>query len=69
MLAENLGECLINLYEDEQIIIAEFVGGRELHLADSWEIKLFNALNYYKPFVDLINHWSAKGYVPVKIEE
>ena len=69
MLAENLGECLINLYEDEQIKIAEFVGGKELHLADSWEIKLFHALNYYKPFVDLINHWSAKGYVPVKIEE
>ena len=69
MLAENLGECLINLYEDEQIKIAEFVGGRELHLADSWEIKLFHALNYYKPFVDLINHWMAKGYTPVKVEE
>lgn len=69
MLAENLGECLINLYEDEQIKIAEFVGGKELHLADSWEIKLFHALNYYKPFVDLINHWAAKGYVPVMIEE
>lgn len=69
MLAENLGECLINLYEDEQIKIAEFVGDKELHLADNWEIKLFHTLNYYKPFVDLINHWSAKGYVPVKIEE
>ena len=69
MLAENLGECLINLYEDEQIKIAEFVGGRELHLADSWEIKLFHALNYYKPFVDLINHWMAKGYIPVKVEQ
>ena len=69
MLAENLGECLISLYEGEQIKIAEFVGGKELHLEDSWEIKLFNALNYYKPFVDLINHWSAKGYTPVKVEE
>ena len=69
MLAENLGECLINLYEGEQIKIAEFVGGEELHLADSWEIKLFHTLNYYKPFVDLINHWSAKGYIPVKVEE
>lgn len=69
MLAENLGECLINLYEDEQIKIAEFVGGKELHLADNWEIKLFHALNYYKPFVDLINYWAAKGYTPVQIEE
>ena len=69
MLAENLGECLVRFNKDEPIKLAEFVGDKELHLEDSWEIKLFNALNYYKPFVDLINHWSAKGYVPVKIEE
>lgn len=25
--------------------------------------------NYYKPFIDLINHWMAKGYTPVMIEE
>lgn len=69
MLAKNLGECLIDLYEGEQIKIAEFVGGKELHLEDSWEIKLFYALSYYKPFVDLINHWAAKGYTPIMIEE
>ena len=69
MLAKNLGECLVRLNKDEPIELAEFVGDKEIHLGDSWEIKLFHALNYYKPFVDLINHWSAKGYVPVKIEE
>ena len=69
MVAENLGECLVSLNKDEPIKLAEFVGDKEIHLGDSWEIKLFHALNYYKPFVDLINHWSAKGYIPVKVEE
>lgn len=69
MIAENLGECLISLHKDEPIKIAEFVGDKEIHLGDNWEIKLFHTLNYYKPFIDLINHWAAKGYTPVKIEE
>lgn len=69
MVAESLGECLINLNKDEPIKLAEFVGDKEIHLGDNWEIELFHTLNYYKPFVDLINHWSAKGYTPVKIEE
>ena len=69
MVVENLGECLVNLNKDAPIELAEFVGDKELHLGDSWEIKLFCALNYYKPFVNLINHWAAKGYTPIKIEE
>lgn len=69
MVTENLGECLVSLRKDEPIKLAEFVGDTEIHLGDSWEIKLYSALNYYKPFVDLINHWMAKGYTPVKIEE
>lgn len=68
MVAESLGECLVNLNKDKPIKLAEFVGDKELHLEDSWEIKLFHTLNYYKPFVDLINHWMAKGYIPVKVE-
>ena len=69
MVAENLGECLVHLNKDKPIELAKFVGDKELHLESSWEIELYGTLNYYKPFVDLINHWSAKGYVPVKIEE
>ena len=69
MVTENLGECLISLHKDEPIKIAEFVGDKEIHLGDNWEIKLCSTLNYYKPFIDLINHWMAKGYTPVKIEE
>ena len=69
MVVENLGECLVSLNKDAPIELAKFVGDKELHLGDNWEIKLFYTLNYYKPFVDLINHWAAKGYTPVKIEE
>ena len=69
MVVENLGWCLVSLNKDAPIELAEFVGDKELHLGDNWEIKLFYTLNYYKPFVNLINHWAAKGYTPVKIEE
>lgn len=69
MVAENLGECLVRLNKDKPIELAEFVGDTEMHLGNSWEEELYATLNYYKPFVDLINHWAAKGYTPIKIEE
>lgn len=69
MVTENLGECLVSLRENEPIKIAEFVGDTEIHLESSWEEALYSTLNYYKPFIDLINHWMAKGYTPVMIEE
>ena len=68
MVTENLGECLVSLRENEPIKIAEFVGDTEVHLESSWEEALYSTLNYYKPFIDLINHWMAKGYMPVKVE-
>lgn len=69
MVVENLGECLVSLNKDEPIKLAEFVGDAEIHLGDSWEEELYSTLSYYKPFVDLINHWMAKGYIPVKVEQ
>lgn len=69
MVAENLGECLVRLNKDKPIELAKFVGDKEMHLSSSWEEELYATLNYYKPFVDLINHWMAKGYTPVKVEE
>ena len=68
MVAERLGECLVSLHKDEPIKLAEFVGDTEIHLEESFETGLFHTLNYYKPFVDLINHWMAKGYTPIKVE-
>ena len=68
MVTETLGECLVNLRKDEPIKLAEFVGDTELHLPDEIEIKICSTLNYFKPFIDLINHWMSKRYVPVKVE-
>ena len=69
MVTQSLGECLINLNKDKPIELDKFVGDTEIHLEDSCEVKLYSTLNYYKPFIDLINHWMAKGYTPVKVEE
>ena len=68
MVTQSLGECLVCLNKDEPIKLAEFVGDTEIHLESSWEEKLYSIINYYKPFIDLINHWMAKGYMPVKVE-
>ena len=68
MVTENLVECLVSLRENEPIKLAEFVGDTEIHLESSWEKELYSIINYYKPFIDLINHWMAKGYMPVKVE-
>ena len=69
MVVQSLGDCLVNLRRDKPIELAEFVGDEEMHLGSSWEEELYATLNYYKPFVNLINHWMAKGYTPVKVEE
>ena len=68
MVTETLGECLVSLHKDKPIKFAEFVGDNEIHLEESCETSLFYTLNFYRPFIDLINHWMAKGYTPVKIE-
>lgn len=69
MVVQSLGDCLVSLRRDKPIELAEFVGDTEMHLGSNWEEELYATLNYYKPFVDLINHWMAKGYTPVKVGE
>lgn len=69
LVVRHLGECLINLRKDTPIKLAEFVGDGDIHLEESCEIKLFATLDYFKPFINLINHWMVKGYTPIKVEE
>ena len=69
LVVRHLGECLVNLRRDSPIKLAEFVGDGDIHLEESCEIKLFATLDYFKPFINLINHWMAKGYTPIKVEE
>ena len=69
LLVETLGQCLIHLHKDKPIKLAEFVGDDTVHLDERYETKLYFTINLYQPFVDLINHWMTKGYIPVKVEE
>ena len=69
MVTETLGECLVSLHKGESIKLAKFVGDNNIHLEEETELQLFTTLNYFKPFIDLINYWMAKGYTPVKVEE
>ena len=38
----------------------------ELHIES--EMGVYAALNYFKPYIELINHWHSKGYTPKQIK-
>lgn len=68
MMADSLGRCLLKNKKDGSTGLAEFVGdGNKIHLEDNVEEKIYATLKYFKPFVDLINHWHSKGYIPEKV--
>ena len=70
MTADSIRACVMPLYEEEPIEIAKFVEeGHNLHLEETCEQKLYTTLEFFRPFIDLINHWMVKGYTPVKVEE
>lgn len=39
-----------------------------MHFNDDMEVELYWTLQYYKPYLELIRHWEAKGYTPKKVE-
>ena len=46
----------------------ETTDDKNFTLPRSAEIQLFTTLIYFKPYIDLINHWASKGYKPVQIK-
>lgn len=38
------------------------------HLEDDIEESIFGSCLFYEPFIELINHWMAKGYTPKQIK-
>jgi hypothetical protein len=40
-----------------------------LHLGDDLKMSLIGSVLYLTPYIDLINHWQSKGYVPVKVQD
>lgn len=78
MAAESLGECLLHL-EDSKVRLVEFrplirydKDGNEIpcqEIEPDAEMAIYMTLEYYKPFVALINHWASKGYQPKQIKE
>lgn len=82
MMAESLGMHFIDTtegYKDRPVPLVDFVSSEKLnddgtttkvlHLPDSIEVKIYGTLSFYKPFIELINHWHAKGYTPKAIKD
>jgi len=81
MMAESLGMLFIDTsegYKERPIPIIEWQRHDfynmenekkiSYHLPDKLEENIFGSLEYYKPYIQLINHWKAKGYTPNKID-
>lgn len=82
MMVSSLGMKFIDTskgYNDRPVKVAEFekqtiydLDGNEkitYHLSDELEMDIFGVLQYYKPYIALINHWKSKGYIPKQIKE
>jgi len=70
LMAESLGRCLFQADKNSPIKLAEFVGTDFIiHLEDKVEEEIAANLNFYRPYINLINHWIEKGYTPKQIVE
>jgi len=62
------------LFEDIGNMFLDYSTGyndRPVKVYDTQEVveKIQIAIDFFKPYVDLINHWQAKGYQPKQIKE
>lgn len=76
MITEPIGMKFIDTsegYKDRPIPIVEFVSDPntlgQMHLPNNIEEKIWGVLTFYKPYIELINHWQSKGYIPVQIKD
>lgn len=78
MIAEHISSKFIDSskgYEDRPVLVPEFVeeitddASKVYHLPDKIEIKIWGILAYYRPHINLINHWQSKGYTPLQVKE
>lgn len=71
LMATSFGEALLHIKHDEPIGLPSFhnTTETEVHLEDKYEINLMGLIQYYQPYVDLMNYWQSKGYVPEQVKE
>lgn len=76
MMATQLGMCFIDTsdgYKDRPVKVTKFIKDEiketVIHLPDEVEKEIFGILYFYRPFIELINHWKEKGYTPHKVED
>lgn len=72
MIAEHIGMKFIDTskgYAERpvKVIFFEEKNEKELCLPVETEVSIYWTLDFYKPYIELINHWQSKGYSPVKI--
>ena len=71
LISETLGQKFIDFEDKTTVKVAEFQksGETTLSLPEKVEIDIYFCLEYYKPYIQLINHWMGKGYTPKQIKE
>lgn len=61
-------------YQNRPVKVAEFAPnpkypGPALFLPEEVEVEIYCTLGFYKPYIELINHWQVKGYIPKQIKD
>lgn len=73
MMSEQIGQAVLgkdfSIPNTQRVSIPQ-VDGTTKHLEffnDKTESDLYWTLEFFKPYLNLIRHWEAKGYIPVKV--
>ena len=78
MMASQLGMKFIDLEHDyatgpviiKEPVMTEFADDKyEIKFPEDLALHLWAAVEYFKPYIALMNHWQSKGYTPKQIKE
>lgn len=79
MISDSLGTKFIGGKDDESIPVMKMrecievkedgSQAKTLHLEDEIEEGIYYTMKYYQPYIELINHWHSKGYIPKQVKE
>lgn len=73
MIAMSLGMKFIDTsegYADRPVAVRYYQDkGKTLELPKNLEMSIHATLEFYKPYIDLINHWQSFGYQPKVVKE
>lgn len=64
---EIISGCAYHFFNGSSELVATCGDGDDKRLPDELNFKLACYVEFTRPFINLIDHWNKKGYIPVKL--